>query len=117
MNSQYLHDLTRSCPQLGAAQDMLNAGQWDDFDHSHIRFDLPRLRKLYDFQFHWEQMSFAIEQRFEQTIGLIRALEAVSDDAAVRAIAAKARRDYRLLIELFQEFAGRGEPDDGDKHQ
>lgn len=113
-NSQYLHDLMRECPQLSIAKDMLKAGKWSDGERDYVRFDLPHLRTLYDFQFHWEEMAFAIEERFGQTLGLIRALEAVSQDAAVRAIAAKARRDYKQLIELFQEFASRNEPDEED---
>ena len=33
----------RSHPQLGVAEDMLNAGKWDESDRDHVRFDLHRL--------------------------------------------------------------------------
>ncbi len=69
-HSEYLCELLRASPQLGVAKDMLKAGKWSEREHELVKFDLPQLRKLYDFQFHWEQMSFAIEQRFEQTSGL-----------------------------------------------
>ncbi len=52
-----------------------------------------------------------IEDRFQQTIGLARALEAASADPAARAIAAAIRADYEALLAQFAALEERNSDD------
>ena len=54
--------------------------KWFDSEHEHVRFDLPRLRKLYDLQFHSSVVS--IDARPSITSESSRPVEQGSDQIA-----------------------------------
>jgi hypothetical protein len=70
-------------------------------DLARARRDAATIKRLLDNTNDAYQVHCELEEKFRETIGALRALERLSNDPAIRAIAKLIRRDYRAISRAF----------------
>ena len=70
-------------------------------DRAQARRDAATIKRLLDNANAAYQVHCELEEKFRETVGALRALERLSNDPAVIAIARLIRRDYRAISRAF----------------